>query len=111
MWCPLQPAGVCGLQSSPQSGLWATLPHGRKKRVCVGSMWGLGALYPRFFFLLLIRLSRMGVDGGGMLTKTQWGRGPAPAPLKGREQEELCRVLNNGARTVGSHPRDEEGPV
>lgn len=61
MWCPLQPAGGMAWSSHPSLGSGPPfLVVGR--RGCVfGRIQGLGALYPRCF---LIRLSRMGVDGG-----------------------------------------------
>lgn len=37
------------------------------------------------------------------------GERHSPSPLRVWEQEELCRVLNNGAGAVGSHPRDGVG--
>lgn len=47
--------------SPPQSGLRATLPLCRKKRVCVWEYMGVGCPISKIFFL--IGLSRMGVDG------------------------------------------------
>lgn len=75
------------------------------RRGCVfGSIWGLGALYPRCF---LVRLSRMGVDGE--VNKGPVGERHSPSPLRAWEQVELCRVLNNGAEAIGSHPRNGVG--
>lgn len=45
----------------------------------------------------------------GEANKGPVGERHSPSPLKAWEQEELCRVLNNGPGAVGAYPRSGVG--